>query len=341
VLGRVLVAERDEVLQGILTCSDPECLRECPILDGIPLLLNNLREFVQQNQLALTSRNDLSADLESLFGDCYGPQTAFDLQRQYLSHYAWDHYGEFDPAEDEPGDPPGGVARLFQRGLELVAALPNGSRWTEGNTLDAGCSVGRTTFELAQRSAGLVLGVDLNFSKLQLAQSIARTGRVRYPRRRLGLVYDRREFDVTFSSAERVDFWLADVGALPLPQSSVVAWTALNVLDCVANPIDVLQQLENVLQSGGWGLLATPYDWSPSATPVEAWLGGHSQRADHRGAAEPLLRMLLTPGAQAHSCARLRLGGEVERISWPVRLHARSRLSYDVHLLLAFVPEVK
>ena len=57
----------------------------------------------------------------------------------------------------------------------------------------------------------------------------------------------------------------------------------------------------NGSEGGGGGVvtgglvLTTPYDWS-AAVPVDAWLGGHSQRGPHQGSSEPILRGLLTPG---------------------------------------------
>lgn len=72
---------------------------------------------------------------------------------------------------------------------------------------------------------------------------------------------------------------------------------ALNVLDCVANPRELLVSLASVLRTGGKISLTCPYDWSPGATPVEAWLGGHSERSDSNGAPEKVLRSLLTPVA--------------------------------------------
>ena len=78
----------------------------------------------------------------------------------------------------------------------------------------------------------------------------------------------------------------------------------------------------------GTVILATPYDWSPSATPVESWLGGHSQRGAHRGASEPVLHALLAE-------AGLEVIAEEPHLPWRVRLHERSSVDYDVHLVVA------
>ena len=213
--------------------------------------------------------------IEGLLGDCCGPGSSYDTTRQHLSTYAWDHYGDLD--RKRPGEPrPGSVLRVLERGLELAGDLP------AGPILDLGCAVGRSSFALAGDSDRLVLGVDLSFPMLRLASEALRRGRVRYPRRRVGVVYDAREIPVSFPRMEAVDFWAVDAIDLPFNEGTFAAVVALNVLDCVASPHDLLASLPRLLEPGGKAILSTPYDWSPRATPIEAWLGGHSQRGERR-----------------------------------------------------------
>ena len=192
-----------------------------------------------------------------------------------------------------------------------------------------------TTFELAARTGRPVVGVDLGYAMLRLAAQTLREGRVRYPRRRVGLVYDRRDFAVRFSSKENVDFWACDALALPFPPGTFAAVLGLNVLDCVQSPHDLLAALPRLLAPGGKAILSTPYDWSPNATPVEAWLGGHSQRGETAGASEPVLRALLTPGAHPASIEGLRIVAEEPSLPWRVRLHERAVMEYRVDLMVA------
>ena len=328
-IGLVVRADADSILEGALHCTNKDCQCEFPILDGIPLLVPQIRTYLSTNIFHLTARRDLSAEMEGMFGDCCGPGTAWDATRLHLSSYAWDHYGDCDPKETPSDLRPGSVARVLDRGLALAEGT------FSGLALDVGCSVGRSTFELARRSSDLVLGVDLNFSMLQLAAEVMKHGTVRYPRRRVGLVYDRREFAVRFENSENTDFWICDATALPFPARKLGAAVCLNVLDCVASPLDLLRSLERVLGPLAPLILSTPYDWSGGVTPAETWIGGHSQRSEYAGAAEPLLRALLTPGAHPASVERLQLLGEDERVPWHVRLHDRSTMTYQVHLAVA------
>jgi len=223
---------------------------------------------------------------------------------------------------------PGAVRRCLVRLLDMAAPIGVVER-----ALDVGCGAGRSAFTLAERHPrALVLGIDTNLGLLRLAQGAAH-GTVSYPRRRIGLVYDRRRFPVSLIGSERVDFWACDALALPFAAASADLVAALNLLDCVAEPRRLLAGLAEVLRRDGRLLLATPYDWSTRATPVETWIGGHSQRAAHRGAAEPFLRSLLTAGEHPQSVPGLRLLEEMHAWPWQTRLHERSTVSYRSHLL--------
>jgi len=242
----------------------------------------------------------------------------------------WDHYGEFDPQEAS-GDPgPGSVVRVLDQGLSLAK-----DPVVSGAVLDTGCAVGRCTFELAQRYGELTLGVDLNFSMLQVAQKVLGEQTVAYGRRKVGMVYEPRRFAVRFGGSDRVDFWACDASALPFAAGTFATAVSLNLLDCVASPLDLLKSLRGVLKDGGRLVMSTPYDWSGNTTDIEAWIGGHSPRSPGGGASEPVLRALLTPGGHAVSVDGLELVGEAEDVGWQVRLHDRHVAAYKVHLVAA------
>lgn len=331
-------AERDgDVLAGILHCSNPACQHEYPILDGIPVIVPDLRALLQERGVELLLREDLDPALESLLGDAIGPGTWFDAIRQTLSTYGWDGWADLDPEEAPEGTTPdgkaaadgsasGAVRRCLARLLAMAGPAP------ASRVLDLGCAAGRTSFDLAAHCPdALVLGLDRNLALLRLARR-AGEGVVSYPRRRIGLVYDRRRFPVAAEGAARVDFWACDALALPFVPGAADLAAALNLLDCVAEPRRLLAGLAEAVRPGGRVLLATPYDWSTRATPVETWIGGHSQRAGHGGAGEPFLRALLRDGAHARSVAGLRLLDEAD-LPWQTRLHDRSTMLYRAHLL--------
>jgi SAM-dependent methyltransferase len=219
--------------------------------------------------------------------------------------------------------------RVLHACLDAAGELPSGP------VLEVGCSVGRASFELARRTRREVLGVDIHHAKLRLASRVLREQRVVYARRRVGLAYDRREFAARFEGSERVDFWSCDAAALPFANGTFACVVALNVLDCARAPLEVLESCARMLVPGGVLVLACPYDWSANVTPIESWIGGHSQRGPNAGASEPLLRALLTPGAHAQSLGNVTITAELDDLAWHVRLHDRSSVRYRVHALIA------
>lgn len=336
VLGTVIKGDEATVTEGILLCPNPDCQREYPIIDGIPLIIPQIRAWIETNIFQMTAREDLSATTESLLTDCCGSGSAFEVPRQHISSYAWDHYAEFDPEEANGVHRPGQIVRLLDRCLEVAGSLHSGP------ILDLGCGVGRTSFALAERTSELVVGIDLHYAMLRVAARILSTGIVKYPRRRTGIVYDRREFAVQFPNSSNVDFWGCDANALPFRDHTFGTSVSMNMLDCVNSPMDYLHSVTRVTASGGKVLLTCPYDWSIAATPIESWLGGHSQRSGLRGASDTLLRAMLTPGDPIYSFPSLRLSGEADNLEWQVRLHDRSIMKYLTHLIVAEVEhEVK
>jgi len=335
-LATVTRQSQEWVIEGVLHCSDAQCQLEYPIIDGIPIIVPYIRKYLSDNYLHIIAREDLSETLESLLGDAVGPGTFLDATRQHLSTYAWDHYSDLNPnlaAQDSPYGitESSSVLSCLEAGLRIMENTSDAIPF-KPPLIDMGCSVGRTTFELAKRYSSLTLGIDINFSMLRTAQKVLREGTVQYPLKRVGIVYDRQEFTVSFDHAQLVDFWACDALALPFPSDTFGFVSGLNVFDSVTSPRDLLASIDSMLKPGGWSVLATPYDWSAAATPVETWIGGHSQRSPDRGAAEPLLRKLLTRGAHPQSITDLNIMGEIANQPWTVRVHERSSTLYKTHI---------
>jgi len=80
------VREREgDVLEGIVVCTNPDCQREYPVIDGIPILVAAIRAWITANPLQVLQRDDLSPELESLLGDAQGPASAFDVVPHHSS----------------------------------------------------------------------------------------------------------------------------------------------------------------------------------------------------------------------------------------------------------------
>ena len=351
-IGWIAREEEDSIEEGSLYCTNPACRSEYPVIDGLPVIVPDARAFLADNVFQFVMRGDLDGRTEALLGECSGPGSALDATRLHLSSYSWDHYGDLDPEErretrggagdaarqgdtacpDDTVPPrPGSLLRAWRRIQGLAPPGP------AGPVLDVGCSVGRLAFELAEGSDELVLGVDLNVSMLRLAQQARRTGRVVYPRRSAGLLYERREFPLPVRDRGNVDFWIADGLALPFKGETFGRTVAMNVIDSSLSPLDLLRSLERTARSGGHLFLAAPFDWSGAVTPPESWFGGHSPRAPGEGDGALVLRALLTQGAHPASLTTTRVVGELDDVPWTVRMHDRSRSEYRLHALAARV----
>jgi SAM-dependent methyltransferase/uncharacterized protein YbaR (Trm112 family) len=324
--GPLIVAaveqEQDgDIVHGVLHCPQPACQHEFPIIDGIPVIVPDVQALMAQRGVDFFLRGDLPASLESLLGDALGPDSWLDALRQGFSTYGWDAYADLAPGVAAEGPAPGAARRCLERLLALGRVPATGRR-----AIDVGCAAGRTSFAMAAHVPdALVLGVDTNFGLLRMARAAA-LGRVRYPLRRIGLVYDRQDFAVSLPGADRVDFWVMDALALPLAPGSADVVAALNVLDCVADPRRLLSELAALLHADSRLLLATPFDWSTRATEPQNWIGGHSQRAAHGGSAEAFMAAMIA------EIGLVTLGDD-RSFPWHTRLHARSTLQYVTCLL--------
>lgn len=329
VLAVVEKEVRDDVLSGILTCEG--CGSEFPIVDGMPVIVPQVRRFVQDNLFYLLARTDLTPAVESLLGDAAGPGSGLESIRQHVSSYVWDHWGDQDPVA-YPAMPGGGVPGAVSRNLAEALDMM-GDDLPEGPVLDIGCAAGRTVADVAKRLDRDVLGIDISVPLARCGRQAVVDGHVDYNLRRIGLVYDRRSYPLRHGAKGRGDVWICDALALPFRAGSFALAIGMNVVDCMSDPRAGLIEISRVLVDGGRAVLSVPFDWAGQVTPVEAWLGGHSQRSVHAGSPEAILDLLLSDGPLA--AGTLRRADTVADVPWHVRVHDRSCMYYSAYLVVA------
>jgi SAM-dependent methyltransferase/uncharacterized protein YbaR (Trm112 family) len=318
--GTVIVEDDDDIREGVLICTQPVCQREHPIVDGIPIVVSDLASFLTHQLDAMLRREDLSAFTESLLGDAAGPGSVFERERATLGAYARMHWGDFDC--EEPLAYESSLQSLVDVAFGLLSGRPSGT-W-----VDLGCGVGRATREIARRSDDLAVGVDLSFAMLRVAERARRERRAVFPLRRVGMVFDRRDYALPDMPAERMSFWCCDVNNLPFSVATFHGALSLNVLDCVPSPLQHLTEMARALAGGAPVLLSAPYDWSPNATPLAQWIGGHSQRSDAHGSSAAELRRILRTLDLG-----LAIEEERDRVPWRVYVNERASMDYAVHML--------
>jgi SAM-dependent methyltransferase/uncharacterized protein YbaR (Trm112 family) len=320
---QIASGENGWVDEGQMHCSS--CRAVYPILHGIPILVSDPASYLSNSLIHVLWDESTSPFMRQWLGESTGPSSAFELTRQYLSTYAWAHYGDMDPDSSTEDSGLIGILEAMETGPD-----------EGGKHLDIGCATGRGTLHQAQKSRQLCLGVDINFSMLRFAQLVARQGRARYGLREVGTVYRWRDYTTDFSGcAHLVDFWAADALALPFDDNAFNSLNSLNVLDCVHRPLDHLAEMVRTQKSTGGFKLVCPYDWSPQASEFDKWIGGHSQMGSLAGSSEDTLRWILSPEGPDSRLHGARITEEVPSLPWRIRVHSRSMMHYEVHMLAA------
>jgi len=326
VLGSVALAHGEDIIEGVLLCSERACQREHPIIDGIPVVVVDIESWASHQLDAVLRRDDLSPFSESLLGDAAGPSSPLQHERSNLSAYGWAHWGDYaGQTERRHG---GAYAELLQHARKLTEQPVHGL-W-----FDLGCSVGRGTLELARAGAELAVGIDLSFSMLRVAERVRRAARAVFPLRRHGVVFERFQRDVPDVPSDRMSYWCCDATVLPLSTARCDGALLLNLLDCVPRPLNLLAEVGRVLVPKAYALFSSPYDWSPQATAMDQWLGGHSQRSASGGSSVAELRRVLSADCAAGVETGLVLEAERDGVPWRVQTSERSTMEYAVHLAL-------
>lgn len=315
------------ITAGRLLCTNDACQQEYPIIDGVPIVVPNVREYVQAYQAQLLQRADMNTHVQSLIGDCLGPDSVFNQTRQYLSTYAADGYAEF---EDSASGPTSASAALLKQINQLAG--PSGP----GPLLDLGCAVGRTSLDLAVAASDagneLVLGIDQQFAMVQFAQRLLQQGAASYPLRSTGMVYEDRTIRLPRHTPANLDYWVCDAAVLPFANATFATAYGLNLLDSVANPVAVLASAARALQPGGSLRLATPFEWSSQVTPTEHWIGGHSQRSALGGDPVAMLQNMI--GRADAGLDNLRIVAQEDGLCWQTRITDRSFMQYQAYGLI-------
>lgn len=179
-----------------------------------------------------------------------------------LSAYLWSHYGD--------------VA-----GERSAAAAYR--RWSGqidpgyGPALDAGCAVGRFTFELSLQY-DLAVGIDASRNFILTAKKLQQSGRLEFDLPEEGRCVSRRVIALPSAwDPERVEFIIADAQAIPFRRGSFGGVASLNLIDKLPRPMKHLKEVNRVARTNPVQFLfSDPFSWSTGFTAEEEWLGGQS-----------------------------------------------------------------
>lgn len=146
--------------------------------------------------------------------------------------------------------------------------------------LDVGCSVGRSTFELA-RHCDEVIGIDFSGSFIGAAQTLAEKGLLDYSRKHEGHIYLRSVAAVPEGiDRGRASFEVGDAQFLREDLGEFDLVLACNLICRLPDPMLFLRRLPQLVKQGGQLVMTTPFTWLEEYTPPEKWLGGTEAKGD-------------------------------------------------------------
>lgn len=143
--------------------------------------------------------------------------------------------------------------------------------------IDVGCSVGRTSFELAKHF-NEVTGLDFTARNIRIAHQLQTTGSVLYTIAQEGEVMDFEERTLSEYGldkfAAKCEFLQQDASNMKPIFTGYDMMVSANLLEKLYEPQKFLTDIAHRLNTGGLLLLASSYHWDENITPKDKWLGG-------------------------------------------------------------------
>ncbi len=197
-----------------------------------------------------------------------------------LSQYLLFHYGaghEILPYGFGPHEALDFPRRCVTENVDVPALPP------QARALDVGCSVGRSSFELA-RHCTEVVGIDYSQNFVEAAQQLASAGALKFHYTLEGHAVEESTATIDPSiDRSRVSFEVGDAQDLrpDLGQFDVVL--ACNLICRLAEPMRFLKRLPELVKPGAQLVITTPFSWLEEYTARENWLGGRTGEDSFEG----------------------------------------------------------
>ncbi len=183
-----------------------------------------------------------------------------------ISQYCEFHYG----------DENFGVKNFPKNSVDLIKPYLDGVDTKKA--MDLGCSVGRSTFELA-KSFDEVLGIDFSANFINVGVKLKKYDSLVFKVKNEGELFDEKsvslkDFNLE-DTKERVTFMQGDACNLKDLYTGYDLIFCSNLIDRLYYPQKFLDDVPNRVNQNGLLVLLSPYTWLEEYTPKKNWLGGY------------------------------------------------------------------
>ena len=259
--------------------SCPRCNARYPIIDGIAFLLP-----------VVESKENMNAK-------------RYESQ-PLLSSYIWSHFSELMNDED--------ANTAYKEWSETISAH-------SGLALDAGCAVGRFTYEMSEKF-DFAIGIDNSRAFISAARNLMKTREIEVAFKEEGLLIKHKSMKLPDNwKSSRVEFIVGDIQYLPFMKNTFSCSSSLNLVDRVPMPLMHLMEMNRVSrEKDAQFLLSDPFSWSTDIAKKENWLGGTSEGLFPGKAMENIRALLTGKGGSIEPAWDIE---EFGNIWWKIRNH--------------------
>ena len=221
-----------------------------------------------------------------------------------VSSYMWSHYADLWEDED--------ASAAYRDWGKLL-------RRHSGFSLDAGCAVGRFTFEMSLRS-DFAVGIDRSYAFVRAAKGLLKERTLEIVLAEEGVLTEVRK--VCFPEkwdTRKIEFLVADAQALPFRSHHFSSLASLNLVDKVPRPGLHLREINRIArEKDAQFLFSDPFSWSTDIADEKDWLGGTGEGAYSGRGIENIAGLLTGKKGSLTPFWQINKRGE---IWWKIRNH--------------------
>lgn len=226
----------DECIEGFLSCK--LCNTQYPILEGVPLLVENFSKYASQRintfgkWIVKCKSSGIKSYLKSEGLKIHGPTMSDRYEENSRWYESYLHFRQDFPLDDK-------LLPLLKKEIKpdnIYKMLTDENLSLDGIGLDIGCSIGSSTFELSKKLS-YVFGIDLSFSFILEARKIMQSRKI-----------------------YNIEFIVADATNLPFESHFFQSIVALNVIDRI-DFYKLVSSVNGCIKKQGKLVLIDPYDF--------------------------------------------------------------------------------